>query len=244
MATDPALIKSLPLFNSLPEAVVGDVARVCVPRTVSAREIVYLRGAAEGRVFLVLSGGVELYHANPESRIAITVSKEGDLFGDLAFVNHPSPVAGEEHAQAVFETELCVMTTKDLLTLLEKYPVFAMALLVSMRDRLHQAESKIKDLGISAAPTRLLNELIRYAIRGGQEREGFFEIRERLTHQLLADMSGLARETVTKTLGTLAELGFISYTPEKNVRLNIKKIVNECAGCVQIEAASDRREPR
>ena len=53
-------------------------------------------------------------------------------------------------------------------------------------------------------------------------------------------MSGLARETVTKTLGVLALHGFISYTPDRYLRLNIKKIVDECAGCVQLASAMDR----
>lgn len=244
MAVDLSLIKSLPFFQGLPDAVIDDVARVCVPRGVGAREIVYLRGGAEGRVFLVLSGGVELYHAGPESRIAVTLFKEGDFFGDMAFTHHPKFLPDEEHAQAVFETELCVMTTSDILRLLEKHASFALALLVSLRERLHQAESKIKDLGISAAPTRVLNELIRYAIRRQEAEGGFYEIKEKLTHQLLSEMSGLARETVTKTLGALEGHGFISYTPERHLRLNIKKIVSDCAGCVQMQSAPSRDRPR
>ncbi|MBI4088127.1 Crp/Fnr family transcriptional regulator [Candidatus Kaiserbacteria bacterium] len=244
MAVSPNTIRGLSFFRDLPETVVEDVARVCVPRTVSAREIVYLRGGAEGRVFLVLSGGVELYHANPESRIAVAVFKEGDFFGDLAFANHPTPLANEEQAQAVFETELCVLTTKDVIHLLGRHAGFAMTLLVSLRERLHQAESKIKDLAISSASIRILNELTRYALRSGEERDGFFEIKERLTHQLLSEMSGLARETVTKTIGALVKHGFISYTPARNLRLNIKKIVDECAGCMQLASASDQNRPR
>lgn len=241
MAVNPLRIKSLPLFRDLPEAAVGDVAEFCVPRTVSAREVVYLRGGAEGRVFLILSGGVELYHASPESRIAVNVFKEGDFFGDLAFLQHPASLTSEEQAQAVFDTELCVMRTSDIVRLLEKHPSFAMMLLVSLRERLHQAESKIKDLATSSASTRVLNELIRYALRRGEAREGFYEIGEKLTHQLLAEMSGLARETVTKTLGALEAHGFISYTSARRLRLNVKKIVDECAGCVQPASEMNRR---
>lgn len=234
MAIDTHIIKALPFFRELPESIAADLAKVCVPRTVSKREIVYLRGGADRRVFLILSGGVELYHAGPENRIAVNVFKEGDFFGDLAFVNHPMSFASEEQAQAIFETELGVMTTEDIRRSLEKNPVFAFALLGLMRERLHQAESKIKDLAISSVSTRLLNELVRYAVRRGEAEGGFYEIREKLTHQLLSEMSGMARETVTKTLNMLEEHGFISYTPERHLLLNIKKIVDECAGCVQL----------
>ena len=240
MAINTEIIKKLPFFRDLPDTIAEDIARVCVPRTVSAREIVYLRGGAERKVFLILSGGIELYHASPDNRIAVNVFKEGDFFGDLGFVNHPMSFLSEEQAQAVFETELCVLTTEDMVRVLKERPVFALALLGSLRERLHQAESKIKDLAISTASTRVLNELIRYAIRRGEAEGGFYEINEKITHQLLSEMSGLARETVTKTLGVLALHGFISYTPDRYLRLNIKKIVDECAGCVQLASAMDR----
>lgn len=234
MAINAQIIKALPFFRDLPEGIAIDLAAVCVPRTIPEREIIYLRGGANKRVFLILSGGVELYHASPDNRIAVNVFKEGDFFGDLTFVNHPMSFASEEQAQAVFETELCVMTTEDIMRSLEKNPALALALLGLFRERLHQAESKIKDLAISSASTRMLNELVRYVIRRADAKGGFYEIKEKLTHQLLSEMSGLARETVTKTLGALEGHGFISYTPERHLRLNIKKIVNECAGCVQL----------
>src|SRR3989344_5712358 len=114
MAINTEIIKKLPFFRDLPDTIAEDIARVCVPRTVSAREIVYLRGGAERKVFLILSGGIELYHASPDNRIAVNVFKEGDFFGDLGFVNHPMSFLSEEQAQAVFETELCVLTTEDM----------------------------------------------------------------------------------------------------------------------------------
>lgn len=240
MAINAQIIKALPFFRGLPENIAADIARVCVPRTVSSREIVYLRGGADKRVFLILSGGVELYHASPDNRIAVNVFKEGDFFGDLAFANHPMSFASEEQAQAVFETELCVMTTEDMMRALHKNPALALALLGLFRERLHQADSKIKDLAISSASTRILNELVRYATRRADAEGGFYEIREKLTHQLLSEMSGLARETVTKTLGMLEEHGFISYTPARHLRLNIKKIASDCAGCVQLKGEQSR----
>lgn len=225
-------IKHLPLFKEMPDHTLEAVARVCVPRTFNKKEIVYLRGGAGGRVFLIRKGEVELYLASRGARIAIQVFREGDFFGDLSFASHPTPFPQEEYAQTGKETEVCVIQTADMLRLLETNALFTMALLVNLRNRLYHAESKIRDLAISEAPTRVLNELIRHAVSHGKEEGGLYEVGGRQTHQQIADLTGLARETVTKTLGLLEEQGFIAYTPLRMLRLHIKKITEECVGCI------------
>lgn len=230
------MIKDLPFFKDLPDTVVEDLSRICVHRTFTKNQMIYLQGDTKGKVFLVLEGEVKLYLAQAGQRIVIQVFTPGEFFGDLTFVSHPSSLALEDYAQATQETRACVMNSADLSRLLEKHVSFAMALLVALRNRLHQAESKIKDLAISSAPTRLLNELIRYASYRGKEHNGVYEIEERLTHQSLAEMSGMARETVTKTLGELEKNGFISHDPERRIRLNIEKITKECVECLSLVA--------
>ncbi len=227
-------LKNLSVFKGMPEQTLEAVSRVCVPRTFGRQEIIYLRGDSGGRVFIVLKGEVELFMGSGGARIVIQVFREGDFFGDLSFVNHPTPFPQEEYAQATQETEVRVLMASDMARLLETNALFTMALLLNLRNRLHHAESKIKDLAISEAPTRLLNELIRYAASYGKEENGFYNIGGRLTHQHLADLSGLARETVTKTLGVLEEKGFIAHTPLKMISLNIRKMTKECAGCLDI----------
>ncbi|PIQ69206.1 MAG: hypothetical protein COV91_00015 [Candidatus Taylorbacteria bacterium CG11_big_fil_rev_8_21_14_0_20_46_11] len=227
-------IKQLNFFKGMTESTLEAISRVCASCTFGKQEIIYLRGDSDGRVFLVLKGEVELFMGGRGARIVIQTFREGDFFGDLSFVNHPTPFPQEEYAQASKETEVCVLVKSDMLRLLETNPLFTMALLLNLRDRLHHAESKIKDLAISEAPTRLLNELIRYASSNGKEERGFYHIGSRLTHQHLADLSGLARETVTKTLALLFEKEFISLTPLKIISLNIQKITKDCAGCIDI----------
>lgn len=230
------MITALPFFKDLPDAVSQDLNRVCASRTFGKNEMIYFQGDTKGKVFLVLGGEVKLYFSQAGQRIVIQVFTPGEFFGDLTFMNHPSSLALEDYAQATQETKVCSMNSADLSRLLEKHASFAMALLVALRNRLHQTESKIRDIALSSAPTRLLNELIRYAVHRGKERKGLYEIEERLTHQSLADMSGMARETVTKTLGDLEKNGFISHDSERRIRLNIEKITKECVECLSLAA--------
>lgn len=225
-------LKNFPLFANLPEEALVEFGRLC--RSFGKNEMIYLRGQTDGRVFLLLAGEVRLYRSQAGEKVVIQVLRPGELFGDTSFIGHPSSLLSENYAQAVQPSEVCIIMANDLSKLLARFPALAMILLVSLRDRLHQMESKIKDLALSSAQTRIINELIRYASGHGKESAGFYEIEARLTHQQLGEMTGLTRETVTKTLNFLQEQGFISYTPERMLRLHRDKILNDCLDCIQL----------
>lgn len=233
MSIQAEIIKNLQPFRGLPHEFISEFAEVCVPRKFSKDEIIYSHGEESGRVFLLLSGEVSLYQSLEGRKAALQTFKAGDFFGDLSFA-HPSPFQMANFAQARESAQACVVLGRDMVGLVNKFHQFALFLLTALRNRLHHAESKIRDLAVAPAETRILNELIRHAINHGMEIEGRRQIEERLTHQTLAEMTGLTRETVTKTLKLLENNDFISYTPDKMFRLHIKKIIEDCLGCLKL----------
>lgn len=240
MAINATIIKNLSALRDVPDTALEGLGRICVARAFAKGEMIYLRGGAEGRVFLMLEGEVKLYLASGGQRIVIDIFRPGEFFGDMAFVNHPFGLPSEDYAESTQDTKLCVVTSDEFTRFIHADTAFAMVLLVALRNRLHAAQSKIKDLAISSAPTRLLNELIRLALSHGKEQDGRYEIADRFTHQQLAEMSGLARETVTKTLGELEKQGFISYTPDHRVQLHVKTVIRECAECLNLASLSEK----
>lgn len=227
------LIGNLPTLRDLPAQVNEALASMCVMRSVAKDEIIYLSGGEEGRVFIILSGEVTLYRSAGGKRVVMEVFKTGDFFGDLSFTNHTSPLPSENYARALQPTTLCSITSADITKLLSQYSSFAMVLLITLRNRLHHAESKIRDLAIATAQTKVMNELIRYAVHHGHEIKGSYQIEKKISHQFLSEMTGLTRETVTKTLQKLTNLGFITYTPERLIKLNKNKIIRDCIQCLQ-----------
>lgn len=209
-----------------------ELARTC--RNFGKGEMIYFRGEIEGRTFLLVSGEVKLYQSADGQKVVLQVLKAGEFFGDLSFAGHPVDFPSENYAQAATASSVCVTNPADLGKLMARFPVLAMALLVVLRNRLHQAESKVKDLALSSAQTRVMNELIRHAARHGKADGEFYQIEEKLTHQALAEMTGLTRETVTKTLNFLADEGFILYAPDRTLRLNKNKILKDCMDCIQL----------
>ncbi len=228
-----AAIKELNVFQNLPERIFEEIDRVCIPRKFSKGEMIYMDERGKDRVFLLISGRAKLYSASPQGKkVTLQIFKPGDIFGDLPFTeNYALPE--ENSVQAHENTLLCIIPKNDFANLLKNFPELAMILIAALRSRLREAESKIRDLAISPAQVALVNELIRYALNHGKEVDGFYQIDEKLTHQSLSEMIGVTRETVTKTLLALKNIGFIKYGPKGRIILNRDKIIKDCILCLR-----------
>lgn len=228
-------IRQLPLFRAVSEAALKEFGSKCIERKFNAGQMIYFRGGEEDKTYLLFSGEVKLYRSAEGQKIVMQTIQPGGFFGDLSFARHPEMLPPDTYTQAEKDSVVCIINPLDLQDVIMKYPEFAMTLLVSLRDRMHHAESKIKDLATASASTRIINELIRYSIRHGSFNQGFYEVEDKLTHQALADMTGVTRETVTKTLQQLQANGLIQYTSNKLFRLNREKILNECVQCLKVD---------
>lgn len=235
MSIRESVLRSLPHFADFPAEATSAIAETCVPRAFGRNEIIYMPDQEKGKAYVLVSGEVEIYQAGGGKRVVIHVLKAGDVFGDLAFTDHAEIIQGS-YAQARGAVRACVINSQDVKNLLVRYPVFAFLLLTSLRDRLHMAESKIKDLALSSAETRVINELVRYVVRHGAACGDFYQIEEQLTHQSLARMIGVARETATKVLGALERGGVISWSPAGHLRLHQKEVRQACPHCLVMNA--------
>ncbi len=228
-------LKTLPNFSDFPEETVRRIGAVCVPRTFDKDQSIYFSGQEKERFYILLSGEVEIYQTGEGKRVVIQILKPGDFFGDLSFTNHSAPLAGS-HARAKTAASVCSMSTAELKSILHSSVPFALLLLTTLRDRLHQAESKIKDLAVSSVETRVINELFRYIVRHGREDGAFWKIEKKLTHQFIADMTGIARETATKVLGVLEKAGALSWSDEGFLLLHRENIMRVCPQCLMMKA--------
>ena len=229
-------IANFEVFRNLAEQDIAEFTRVCVARKFRKGQTIFVPGEDRERVFLVVSGEVKIYQISGGKKITIDVHREGGFFGDLTFAHSAFQGKPANFAEGLTDTELCVINSYDLADFLKKYPSFALSIVVVLRNKLHHAESKIRDLALSAADVRIVNELIRYSVKHGKDKGDHFEIHERLTHQELSEMTGLARETVTKVLNALVKSGMIEFSQDKLIKLNKEKIITDCLDCLKLES--------
>lgn len=93
-------------------------------------------------------------------------------------------------------------------------------------DRLRDANKLITDLTVIDVRTRIARVLLRLTEQHGVPSDEGVLIDLKLTHQHLADMTGTARETVTKSLLGLQDEQLIRIDQRKILVCNIDRLRN------------------
>lgn len=199
-------LNAIELFKDVPANEVEHLMTCSRDHDYKGRHLLYLPGDPLEHVFLVHSGEVTLYYLHDGKRIIVDVMGEGDVFG-----NFSSELTTTVHfAEAAPETRLCQIKSTDFLGLIQRYPLTLVRTITLLSKRLLEYEHKLS-LCPAPAKEKILYEIERYAKREATSSA-------HLTHQKLAQMTGLNRVTVTRGIQDLVSEGKIEVT-EGGMRL-------------------------
>lgn len=160
-----------------------------------------------GRLQLVLSGRLQAYRFAPDGRrVVVEIIPAGSFDGELS-------LCGERghYSEATVTSVLASVSRFELERLAQAEPRIALNLTGLLTRRLERREKQIEAMTLRHPLQRLASHLLTLAHAIGRAKGEVLQLPSRLTHQALADMLGLRRETVTVCLGQLAEQGAILF---------------------------------
>lgn len=183
------------------------VARFCPERRFSRGSTIFAPGDAPDALYIVTSGLVTLSHVSEDGQESILrVFGPGDVFGELFLTVSERPFL----ATALTACVVTVIPGKTFLHLLSTIPKIGFNFICVLSR--HLAEMAL-DRGQSSHKwsfQRLALTLLKLSAAHGIEEEAGTAIALPLTHQILADLIGTSRETVTRHLGRLKRRGIVS----------------------------------
>jgi len=171
-------------------------------------EPAYNPGDRADRVWFVRSGRVKIVRTNPSGAESIVgIRTAGDAFGELTGTGDG---VRSTSAVAIEPVEADALAASAFGTALEREPAVARAFARGIARRLAAAEHELAELMGKSVAGRLIDALGRLAGEHGvPEPGGNVRIGINLTHKDLADLIGTSRETLTKELSALADVGLL-----------------------------------
>ncbi len=122
-------LKEVPVFAGLSDKELFEIEKLTHERKYQAGENVFKQLAPAEGMFIIISGSVEIYFDNGESKNILAELKDHDFFGEIALLDEKPRSAG---AIATTPSVLLGFFKPDLLSLMERNPVLSSKILTNL----------------------------------------------------------------------------------------------------------------
>jgi CRP/FNR family transcriptional regulator len=198
-------LKNYNCFSTITDEQIAEIAQSADMTEYHESTIVYNPKTLGGNIYVVKRGEVNLFHEKQGKKYVFDTLGKGSMFGDIS---HETMPLGH-FAEGAAGTMVCTFTTEDFLKIVAKYPAVMMCTLQDMSSRIREYQDEV-GAQQGTAKELILHELQRLHTKKQKSFLGLFEVPLRVTHQKLADLTGLNRVTITRTLKELKKDGLIS----------------------------------
>lgn len=150
---------------------------------------------------MLAEGRIRLYSITPDGKQAIlAIVEPGELFGELAILGSDER---DEHAQAVGNSKVVALPRDAIESVLLRNADLSLAITKFVGFRRKKLERRLRNLLFRSNRERLVGLLCELLEQYGRRIEEGLLIDIKLSHQDIAGLIGITRESVTLTLGEL-----------------------------------------
>ncbi|MBF0486895.1 MAG: Crp/Fnr family transcriptional regulator [Nitrospirae bacterium] len=162
---------------------------------------------------------MKVYRINSEGkRIVFTIRYAGDYFGEMSLIDGLSPSA---IVQAIKKTTVAIIDDKLFWTILHSDTVFRTSFIRGLCSRIRDTHELVERLTYNNAHHRVKLLFMNYFIKQNKGNDNnSIILTTQLTHQDIADMTGLIRETVSNVIIELTTSGEITKRKDKLYELH------------------------
>lgn len=216
-------LKKVPLFSDLNNSELKLIQRICKIKRFSAGETIFDEHTSGNCLYVVISGRVKIFRCTGKKKKTLAYLEKGEFFGEMSLLDMEPRSASSD---ALAECELLVIKKDDFKKLLAKYPHISFQVMKTLSRRLRQADDEIESLSYENVFGRIAGTLLELSSKYGEETSSGTRIKMSLNHQDLAELTGTAREMVSRTLNRLKRLNYITYASGHIVITDTAKLKN------------------
>lgn len=208
-----ACITRVPIFNHLENEQMAEIMQVTKSFSYKKGEFIYGAGDLANALYIVARGKIKIYRLSATGKEQLVrILNPGDFTGELALFKESTH---QSYAQALEDSQVCVITRVDLQQFLMKYPSISLRILSEFAQRLEVAEKRTTRFATEKVETRIAHFLAECVDREEPSPEFVLP----LTKKDLASYLGTTPETLSRKLKNLEEAGYIKQTGRRKIKI-------------------------
>jgi CRP/FNR family transcriptional regulator, cyclic AMP receptor protein len=199
----PADLKSIPLFEGLPEPELRALAERTVTRSYPKQAIIVNEGDESDSLYLILSGRVKVYLADEHGKeLILAIKGAGQYFGEMVLDEQPRSAS----VITLEPSQFAVLSRADFRAFLLRHPEVALALIQNLIRVARGLNQNVRSLAMLDVYGRVARILLDLAVDQG----GKLVIPEKMTQKDIAARVGASREMINRILRDLTTGGYVS----------------------------------
>jgi len=208
------------LFSDLTAEERASVTGHIAIREFQKGQVILFEEDANKYMYSVLSGEVKVFYTTEEGKESIVAFHGvGESFGEVSLIDQQTIPA----TVVALETSLVLIIGRDdFFEILRTQPKVMHKLLLLLTGRLRLAWNQVRMLHFKDASYRILTSIRDLSMERGEPVPEGILLKLRLTHQNIADMTGLTRETVTRVIDKWKKKGLLSIDENRHMLINHK----------------------
>lgn len=200
-----ACLKNIPTFAEVPDAALAALAGCATRKSFPKNSLIISEGGPAGPLFIILSGKVRVFLDSEAGKsVTLAIQKSGSYFGELSLLDDEPRSA----SIITLEATLCAQIPKQaFVNWLRAHPEDAgLGVMRGLTRRIRTLTDNVRGLALYDVYTRLSKTLHELAEVENDE----LVIREKVSHQDLANQVGASREMVSKIMKDLSTGGYLA----------------------------------
>ncbi len=217
--------KKIQLFSSFSDQEIEQLISKLIIKKFKKHETILYEEDTNEFMYIILFGKVKAVRLTEEGKeIILAVHQAGDFFGEMSLID------GKTTPASVIATEdslVAIISKKDFYSTLLVQSKLTMSLLKIFCNRLRKCWDTIQLLNFNNASQRTKMMLLMLSDEYGKKSSDGITLNIKLTHQDIAEMTGMTRETVTRILDKWQKTGEVTVLKNKFIRLNPRFLQKE-----------------
>ncbi|GAB9261250.1 Crp/Fnr family transcriptional regulator [Ligilactobacillus animalis] len=206
-------ISVVPIFNHLEEEQMDEIMKVMKSISYKKGQMVYREGDTSNALYVVSKGKIRIYRLSESGKEQLLrILNPGDFTGELALFRES---IHEAYAEAMSNTDVCMISKNDLQEFLLKYPTISLKFLSELSNRLETLEKQTTRFTTEKVDARLALFLAECMDDG----EGSMEIELPMNRKDLASYLGTTPETVSRKLADFENEGYIKQKASRKIEI-------------------------
>lgn len=220
-------LRRLELFGGLAEETIRVLAKQCRRRKFPPRTALFHQDDPGQTLYIIVSGYVNIQRETPEGVIHIAERVAGQHIGEFALLD--GKPRSDDAVVGTQVSEMIMLDREPFLKAMEQHPVIAQNIIVSLVSRLRETSRRAESQQSLDVTGRLASFLLEKAKTMGEEgANGIVRLPLRMTHKEIGGSINATRETVTRCLTRLEQMGAIMREDQNIVLRDLKRLRRLC----------------